>query len=193
MFCLFFSEVPCILYQFGFTFAKFLSRYLTSGLSYQQVANLPHLDFSYLGYLEMRLQFILLHIVLLKLFLFLFQKRLPPGYLPVVMGWITWFCSFCSCFALLFVLALLYYLSIFLCLSLSVCVSVSLCLCLSLSLSVSLSVSLCLSVSLSLPLSVCLSVSLSHTVCVEEVLYYFLYYIYIKTKPFFKTKKLRRN
>ena len=139
MFCLFFSEVPCILYQFGFTFAKFLSRYLTSGLSYQQVANLPHLDFSYLGYLEMRLQFILLHIVLLKLFLFLFQKRLPPGYLPLVMGWITWFCSFCSCFALLFVLALLYYLSIFLCLSLSVCVSVSL----------SVSVSLCLSLSLS--------------------------------------------
>ena len=70
----------------------------TSSLSYQRVANLPHLSVSFRDYYAMALQLILLQILLLKWFIFLSQKHFHPGYLALVLGWFLWFSSFYSCF-----------------------------------------------------------------------------------------------
>ena len=95
-----FPGVPYIFDQFGLTLPRTFYQNSRS-LSYQHVANLLHLDVSFLDYLAVMLQLILLKILLLELSFFLSQNCLPPEYVTLVLGWNPWF--------LLFILGLLFY------------------------------------------------------------------------------------
>ena len=95
-----FPGVPYIFDQFGLTLPRTFYQNSRS-LSYQRVANLLHLDVSFLDYLAVMLQLILLKILLLELFFFLSQNCLPPEYVTLVLGRNPWF--------LLFIFGLLYY------------------------------------------------------------------------------------
>ena len=95
-----FPGVPYIFDQFGLTLPRTFYQNSRS-LSYQHVANLLHLDVSFLDYLAVMLQLILLKILLLELFFFLSQNCLPSEYVTLVLGRNPWF--------LLFIFGLLYY------------------------------------------------------------------------------------